>query len=134
MNGRAERLAFFVSDTGAPQVTTTGGNAGSPGCAGAEPGDEAVRLARAQRLFARLADALEGEIERLSGRLRANRNKSRAKAMSELIRETQRALMMVLDFEAKLDRRGPGDVDGALDLEAARAEITGRLDRLAERG
>ena len=112
----------------------TGGDSGQPSGAGGDPADEPVRLACARRLFARLARALDDEIERLSRLNTADPDEVRVKAVADLIRDTQRALMTVLDFENRLARRDPGEDDGVLDLEAARAEITGRLARLAQRG
>jgi hypothetical protein len=53
------------------------------------------------------------------------------------IRELQKSVMMVLDFEQQLFKRSPAAPGGpgeGLDLDAARAEVLGRLDRLAERG
>lgn len=113
---------------------STTGNAGRPDPVREDPADEPVRLACARRLFVRLAEGLDAEIGRLARLRSAGAKAAGVKAMKDLIRDTQRALLTVLEFEMRLERRQPDAVEGALDLEAARAEITGRLARLAERG
>ena len=115
-------------------MTTTGGSAGRPNGAGAEVADERVRLACARGLFARAAEALDRQLRALSAEADAGAERERIKTIETLIREAQRALLVVLEFEAKLDRREPEEAEGGLDLEAARAEIARRLARLAERG
>lgn len=96
--------------------------------------EEPAALASARRLFERLAAALEAEIEDAEPLLDGEPDRERIKALQGLIRDTHRALLLVLELRVKLERRGPPSVDGALDLEAAREEIAGRLARLAERG
>ena len=90
-------------------------------------------LARARKLFAGLSRSLDGEIDRLQAAMDTETNESRIKAMTELIRQNQKALQTVLDMEVKLtreaDKQGPGE--GVIDLAQARAEIARRLDRLA---
>lgn len=90
-------------------------------------------LARARKLFAGLSRSLDGEIDRLTAVLDSETDECRINALTELIRQNQRALQTVLDLEAKLiretDKQRPGE--GVIDLAQARAEITRRLDRLA---
>lgn len=111
-------------------MTTTGGSAGRPGASG----DEVTSLAVARRVFARAAEALDREVQGLAAPPGGGLDRERIKPIETLVREAQRALLILLEFEAKLDRREADQTDGALDLEAARAEITGRLARLAGRG
>ena len=113
---------------------TTGDEAGRSDSAGDEAADRPVCLVSARRLFVRAARALDAEIERLSGDRGAEADREAVKRVEAVTREAQRALLVVLEFEAKMDRREPEEADGALDLEAAREEVTGRLARLAERG
>ncbi len=90
-------------------------------------------LARARKLFAGLSRSLDGEIDRLQAALETETDEGRVKALTELIRQNQKALQTVLDMEAKLmreaDKQRPGE--GVIDLAHARAEITRRLARLA---
>ncbi len=90
-------------------------------------------LARARKLFADLSRSLDGEIDRLQAALKTEDDAARAKALTDLIRQNQKALQTVLDMEAKLmreaDKQRPGE--GVIDLAHARAEITRRLARLA---
>ena len=90
-------------------------------------------LTRARKLFAGLSRSLDGEIDRLQAVLNTETDENRAKILTELVRQNQKALQTVLDMEAKLMREGdkqrPGE--GVIDLAHARAEITRRLARLA---
>jgi len=90
-------------------------------------------LDRAQRLFADLSRSLEDEIARLQAALYDETDDRRIKALHELIRQSQKALQTVLDEEVRLNRQAdkqrPGE--GVIDLAQARAEIAGRLARLA---
>jgi hypothetical protein len=90
-------------------------------------------LARARKLFAGLSRSLEGEIDRQQSVLEIETEKDRVKDLTDLIRQNQKALQTVLEYEAKLmreaDRQRPGE--GVIDLAQARAEIVRRLDRLA---
>lgn len=108
--------------------------AGRPESAGCDDAAEAISLVIARKLFSRLAQALDGEIERLARLIDTDPEESRIKDVSNLIRDTQRALLTVLDFQSRLGGRDSGEVDGALDLDAARDEIIGRIARLAQRG
>lgn len=54
----------------------------------------------------------------------------------KLIREHQKAIQSVLDFETILLKKRPGTAaqpGATLDLDAARSEVARRLDRLAAR-
>lgn len=115
-------------------MAITGEDAGRSNSASDGVADQPVCLASARRLFVRAARALDGEIESLASSPNDEQDRDRIKRIEAVTREAQRALLVVLEFEAKLDRREPDEIDGALDLEAAREEITGRLARLAERG
>lgn len=84
-------------------------------------------LARARKLFADLAEALEAEIHRL--RAEHQEDDGPIKTVTDLIQRNQKALQTVLDIEAKL--LGRAAEAPQLDLEAARAEIARRLARLA---
>ncbi len=90
-------------------------------------------LARARKLFADLSCSLEGEIDRLRAAMKIENDKKRTTALTELVRQNQKALQSVLDLEAKLmrqaDQQRPGE--GVIDLAQARTEIARRLDRLA---
>ncbi len=116
------------------RLGTTGQDAGRSDGASDGAADHPVCLASARRLFVRAARALDREIESLAADAPAEPDRERIKRIEGVTREAQRALLVLLEFEAKMDRRDPGEVDGALDLEAAREEIAGRLARLAERG
>ena len=98
-----------------------------------EAADNLSTLACARKLFAGLSRSLDGEIDRLQAGLEIEIDKERVTALTELIRQNQKALQTVLEFEAKLmrgaDRQRPGE--GVIDLAEARAEIARRLDRLA---
>ena len=113
---------------------TTGEDAGRPNGASGGAADHPVCLASARRLFVRAAQALDREIEGLGADAPAEPDRDQIRRIEGVTREAQRALLVLLEFEAKMDRREPAEVDGALELEAAREEITGRLARLAERG
>jgi hypothetical protein len=90
-------------------------------------------LACARKLFAGLSRSLDGEIDRLQTALDPETDLNQVKTQTELIRQNQKALQLVLDLEAKLmgraDKQRPGE--GVIDLAQARAEIARRLDRLA---
>ena len=124
---------MFPTGRGA-RLGTTGHDAGRSDSAGDEVADRPVCLASARRLFVRAAQALDREVEGLACDAGAETDRDRIKRIEGVTREAQRALLVLLEFEAKMDRREPDQVDGALDLEAAREEITGRLARLALRG
>lgn len=89
-------------------------------------------LARARMILANTSALLELETDRLFEMYESDPEPDRMKAVSALIRETQKAMMMVVDIEAKLlSRRLDSDDPGLIDLEAARREIESRLARLA---
>ena len=104
-------------------------------CAEAATGDSPEDLStldRARKLFAGLSRGLDGVIDRLEETLDAETEKGRIRDLTDLIRQNQKALQLVLDLEARLSgaakaRRG----EGVIDLAEARAEIARRLDRLA---
>jgi hypothetical protein len=95
--------------------------------------DDLSTLARARKLFAGLSRSLDGETDRLRAALETETEKGRVNELTELVRQNQKALQVVLEYEAKLmrqaDRQRPGE--GVIDLAQARAEIARRLDRLA---
>jgi len=100
---------------------------------GAVPaGSEGAVLARARRLFAEASAVLEREIADLSEISATALDETRIKAIADLIRHTQKALMMTLEIEARLAREANGAGQTSLDLDDARAEIARRLARLAE--
>ncbi|MGF1550893.1 MAG: hypothetical protein ACFBWO_00130 [Paracoccaceae bacterium] len=86
-------------------------------------------LERAEALFASLCADLDRERARLDGVVDAEA----PRALAAMARETHRALLAVLDFEARVmrERDGADAAPGTIDLEAARDEIEGRLARLA---
>lgn len=91
-------------------------------------------LARARRLFADVSAMLELELEALLALEVEALDEKRMRAVTDLIRQTQKALMMVLEIEAKLGLDTSGARRQLIDLDDAREEITRRLARLAERG
>lgn len=102
-----------------------------PEGADVEGAGEPIRLDLARRQYTRLAKALDDEIEHLSRQRDVETDKSRIDRITDLIKQLERALTTVLTSGSKLDARDMGEVDGALDLGAARDEILGRLARLA---
>ena len=98
------------------------------------PAPEAVTtrtLSHALALYDSLADALAQAVEtfREKGAL--------TDAQTADLRSLQKSLMMVLEFDAQLSHKLRADVHeprGALDLDAARAEVARRLARLAAAG
>jgi len=102
--------------------------------AGARRSNVVVRRAfeNACTLYDELATALTAIIMRLKTQGAA------AGALSgeefEIVKAHQKTVLMVLDFEAQILKRRIGAAAGGgkrLDLDAARAEVAGRLDRLA---
>lgn len=85
-------------------------------------------IEHARRLYRELSKELARAIDRIGGETAAE-----AKSRTETLRAHRKALQTVLEFELLFtkDEEGGGD---ALDLEAARAEIFGRLDRLLAAG
>lgn len=103
--------------------------------AGSIRSDTAVRRAfeRALVLYDELATSLTSVIMRL--RAQADGDRALERDEIELIKSHQKAVLMVLDFEAQLFKRRIGAAiagDRAIDLDAARAEIVSRLSRLAD--
>lgn len=88
-------------------------------------------LESARRVFADVSAFLELEIDRLFEIEHDEIDDDRIKRVTALIRENQRALLTVLDIEAKLGRDTSAARAQMLDLEDARAEIESRLARLA---
>jgi len=90
-------------------------------------------LEDARRLFADVSAFLELELDRLfdievEGE---SLDEGRYKVVTDLIRQNQKALMMVLEIKAKLGRDTASDRARLVDLDDAREEITRRLARLA---
>jgi uncharacterized membrane protein YdfJ with MMPL/SSD domain len=102
-----------------------------------EPGDSVSALSdrafhRACAIYDQLAEAVTLTIRRLTDR------QGSADALSKeevaLLRAHQRVLVMVLDFESEILKRARAqsrEPDAPLDLDAARAELARRLDRIA---
>jgi hypothetical protein len=90
-------------------------------------------LIRARKLFADLSQSLDGEIDRLKTALDIETDGTWVKSLNELIRQNQKALLTVLDIEAKLMHEAKKARPGrdVIDLGEARAEIGRRLARLA---
>ena len=89
-------------------------------------------LDNARMILANTSALLELETDRLFLERADETEQDRLKTINVLIRETQKAMMMVVDIEAKLLlRRVSADDPGLIDLEAARREIESRLARLA---
>ncbi|WP_249578503.1 hypothetical protein [Thermohalobaculum sediminis] len=99
-------------------------------------------LRHARRIFASLARELEAETRRLRKRAREGapddgetdrKAEERLKIVADLANRTQKAWQTVNEIEVKLMKAAEADVPGrtVIDLEAARAEIARRLDRLA---
>jgi len=114
----------------APQVRTTD-DVGRWGGATADAAAEKLpAYATARRLFARLMRSLEGEIDRLEAALECDDDPERIRSLSDLIRTNQKALLNVLEFEAKHSGRTGQPNGEAIDLAAARDEVARRLARL----
>jgi len=104
--------------------------------AGARRSNAVVRRAfeNACTLYDELATALTAIIMRLKAQGEAAGALSGEEA--DVVKAHQKTVLMVLDFEAQILKRRIGAVTAAnagkrLDLDAARAEVAGRLDRLA---
>lgn len=115
-------------------MTTDAESAGSPeGCPRCESHGRLIQ--RARGMLERAADRVEGEIGRLLDLAGCTEPGSpEMKRFQDDLRLAEKTLMQLQDFLAKADDAfGPTDedIDGALDLEAARAEIESRLGRLA---
>jgi D-serine deaminase-like pyridoxal phosphate-dependent protein len=96
-------------------------------------GEAAVR-SRALRLYAQLAESLLTSIEKLRA---LPDDVEGAKGRARLIREHQKAVQTVIDFEVRLGKPGTENGEGGgsgLDLEAAREEIHRRLARFRASG
>lgn len=90
--------------------------------------DLEVLMAKARKLLADTSALLELEIDRLFDVEAEAEDPDRIKTVRGLIAQTQKAMQMVLEIEAKA---GLGKRDqSVLDLEAAREEIIRRFDRL----
>lgn len=90
-------------------------------------------LRHARRIFADLARELEAETDRLWGVARDEGDEARLKLVLDLAQRTHKAFQTVNEIEVKLIKAEDIAVPGrnVIDLEAARAEIARRLDRLA---
>jgi hypothetical protein len=129
---RAIRLAFLLLKRKAKAVTTTVQALIGRKDASAE--DETIKqtLVKARRIFADVSAFLELEIDRLFTLDLEREDADRTKRIVALIRDNQKALLMVLEIETKLGRGSDaGAMQQFLDLEAARDEIASRLARLA---
>lgn len=84
-------------------------------------------VGRARRLLADTSALLELEIDRLFD-TEIEHDDKRIRAITDLIRQVQKAMQTVTEIEAKAGIAGPRRHD--LDLEAAREEILRRLARL----
>jgi len=86
-------------------------------------------LNRARKLLADISALLELEIDRLFAAEVDSDNKERIEKAKDMIRQTQKAMAMVLEIEAKAGLSMLADRN-AMNLEAARDEILRRLARL----
>jgi len=104
------------------------------GARAAEETGEPSTLDRARRLFADLSRGLEGEIDRLQSALETATDEGQIRDLGELVRLNQKTLQTVLSLEARLESESQKPRPGrdVIDLAEARAEIAGRLARLAE--
>ena len=90
---------------------------------------------RALTLYDELATSLTSVIMRL--RAQADGGKALEREELDLIKSHQKAVLVVMDFEAQLFKRRIGAAVASkrpIDLDAARAEIGRRLARLADAG
>lgn len=90
-------------------------------------------LKHARRIFADLAKAMEAETDRLQFSAATAETEDRLKIVNDLMSRLQKASQQVIDIELRLMKTEDAAVPGrnVIDLEAARAEIARRLDRLA---
>ncbi|MDT8345546.1 MAG: hypothetical protein RQ752_14075 [Thermohalobaculum sp.] len=90
-------------------------------------------LRHARRILADLAEALETETDRLQFMTSGGSDEDRLKIVLDLAVRTQKAWQTVNEIQVKLMKAGEAGIPGrtVIDLEAARAEISRRLDRLA---
>lgn len=90
-------------------------------------------LRHARRILADLAGALEAETDRLQFATRGEKDEDRLRLVLDLAVRTQKAWQTVNEIQVKLMKAADAAVPGrtVIDLEAARAEIARRLDRLA---
>jgi hypothetical protein len=94
-------------------------------------------LETARRAFARACEVYDSLSKHMTAAIRklaAGSTPPLTPEEQDALKAHQRAILTVLDYEAQLIRRRPGDArgaDAALDLEAARLEVARRLDRLA---
>lgn len=87
-------------------------------------------LNRARKLLADTSALLELEIDRLFKSEMDESETVRMTQVTDLIRQTQKAMAMVMEIEAKYGLAS-FDARSQLDLEAARAEIIDRIGRLS---
>ena len=89
-------------------------------------------LDSARRILADVSSVLETEVERLFHAEVDSVDEARIRTVMDLIKQTQAAVLRVLDIRQKLGADPAHPEHRTLDLEAARAEIASRLARLAE--
>lgn len=86
-------------------------------------------LDRARKLLADISALLELEVDRLFGVELGEDEGVRLKAVTDLIRQTQKAMAMVMEIEVKYGLSS-FEARAELDLEAAREEILERFRRI----
>ena len=86
-------------------------------------------LNRARKLLADTSALLELEIDRLFKSELDDEESVRLKEVTDLIRQTQKAMAMVMEIEVKYGL-SPFEARSQLDLEAAREEILERFRRI----
>lgn len=86
-------------------------------------------LNRARKLLADISALLELEVDRLFEVELGEDEGVRLKAVTDLIRQTQKAMAMVMEIEVKYGL-SPFEARAELDLEAAREEILERFRRI----
>lgn len=91
-------------------------------------------IGQARHVFADVSAMLRSETEKLFETEVDDLDEKRITRIADLIRQTQKALMMVLEIEAKLGHDTDHSRRQMLDLTDAKAEIARRLARLAKRG
>jgi len=107
------------------------------GCVNAqEAAANLAAMSRARNVFADLSRGLEGELDRLKGAIETETDKKRTEHLLGAIDQCRKALLTVLNIEAKLMRGAelPRSDQGVIDLAEARDEVERRLDRLTEPG
>ena len=93
-------------------------------------GQNATPLERARAANELLFEELMASITALRGELSPAETE---KARQEALRDHRKTLMLVLEYEAALEKRKHNGNDREFDLSAARTEVQCRLARIAER-